>query len=119
MGIRTHHRRTAALTRGSAAADTQADPGAAPPGRRLPALAPAASTARVPGTPGGTPRLWAEQTRAYLTLALANLTALGRPHRRKPARRITVFVATTPLSARPDGSAPHRPPPAARPPHPR
>ncbi|MFI1045299.1 hypothetical protein ACH4U3_05680 [Streptomyces griseoruber] len=106
MGIRTHHRRTA-LYQGTATADTQGDHDPTPPRRRLPALAPGASTARVPGTPGGTGatlRLRAEQARAYLTLALATL---GRPHRRKPARRITVFVATPPsLSARPDGSAP-------------
>ncbi|MEU1512678.1 hypothetical protein ABZ490_11025 [Streptomyces sp. NPDC005811] len=106
MGIRTHHRRTA-LTPGTATADTQGDRDPAPPRRMLPARAPGASTARVPGTRGGTgagPRLWAEQTRACLTLALA---ALGRPHRRKPTRRITVFVVTPPpLSARPDDSAP-------------
>ncbi|WP_340380940.1 hypothetical protein U5640_33715 [Streptomyces sp. SS7] len=108
MGIRTHHRRTA-RTRGPATADTQGDRDPAPPRRRHPALAPGASTARVPGHRRGTgapatPRLWAEQTRAYLSLALATL---GRAHRRKPARRISVFVATPPsLSARPDGSAP-------------
>ncbi|WP_460064458.1 hypothetical protein [Streptomyces sp. YKOK-I1] len=106
MGIRTHHRRTAP-TPGTATADTQGDRDPAPPRHRLPALAPGASTARVPGTRcgfGATPRLWAEQTRAYLALARATL---GRPHRRKPTRRITVFVATpTSLSARPDGSAP-------------
>ncbi|WP_330350118.1 hypothetical protein [Streptomyces sp. NBC_00582] len=103
MGIRTHHRRTA-VGRGTATADTQGAPGAPRPRRPLPALAPGASTAHVPGLPAAARVAHsAEQVRACLTLALA---ALSRLHRRKPVRRITVFVATTPLSARPDGSAP-------------
>ncbi|MFJ8105258.1 hypothetical protein [Streptomyces sp. NPDC096132] len=56
----------------------------------------------VPRGSGGL-RLWAEQARGYLCLALG---ALSRLRRSRLDRRITVFVATAePVTARPDGSA--------------
>ncbi|WP_432099388.1 hypothetical protein [Streptomyces sp. WAC 04229] len=96
----------------------------------VPALAPDASTGRIPATlttalrrtatglrrrlarrdpetvtPRETPawRLWADLARGYLSLALS------RVPRPRPARTFTVFVATADtLSGRPGGPTPYR-----------
>ncbi|MEU1193996.1 hypothetical protein [Streptomyces sp. NPDC005859] len=131
MGIRMLHRRKApARVHAAATADTQAGPGAAPRTRARPALALAATTSRVPGTPvtalrkaaarlrrsaltrflaGFVPRddsrlrLWAGAVRDHLAEAR---DALGRLLRPRTARRVPLFVVTAnSLTGRPDGSA--------------
>ncbi|MET4659033.1 hypothetical protein ABID80_002748 [Streptomyces sp. PvP037] len=128
MGIRMLHRSAAPPRTGT----DGPTPGASEP---VPVFAAAASTARIPATlatalrsatanlgrrvTGPAPaarrdeqppwRLWAELTRAYLTLVL---TLLPRP---RPVRTVTVFVAAgDTLRVRPYGSAaayPHPPGP--------
>ncbi|CAL9412667.1 hypothetical protein ACIRP5_14775 [Streptomyces sp. NPDC101221] len=122
MGIRMlHHRTTPARARTDGPARVPLLP--------VPVFAPGASTGRTPATlrtvlhrtskdlrrrlaprapgaavPHRTPawRLWADLARGYLALAL---TLLPRP---RPARTVTVFVASTdPLGARPGGPAPY------------
>ncbi|MEV1069543.1 hypothetical protein [Streptomyces sp. NPDC050263] len=132
MGIRMLHRRKAhARVHVTATADTQVDPGAARRRRPRPALAPGAATPRLPRTPvtvlraaaarlprpaaltrllprGDSLRRWAGAARGFLALALGVLGRLPRPGTARTVRRIPVFVATaTPLTERPDGSAPH------------
>ncbi|MEU2225732.1 hypothetical protein [Streptomyces sp. NPDC018347] len=120
MGIRTLHRRTPVAVAGlwADAASAQAVP-AAP----VPALAPDASTARIPADPAmtfrgatsglrhrlaGRParvpdwRQWADLARGYLALTLTLVP------RSRPRHELTVFVAS--LTERPAAPGPHRPP---------
>ncbi|MGW2049476.1 hypothetical protein ACWCPF_30470 [Streptomyces sp. NPDC001858] len=131
MGIRMLHRRKAhARVHAAATADTQVVPGAVRRRRPRPALAPGAATPRLPRSPvtvlravaarlrcpaaltrllprGDGRRRWAEAARGFLTLAVGVLGRLPRPRTTRTVRRIPVFVATvTPLTERPDGSAP-------------
>lgn len=116
MGIRTLHRRT---VQARTAARTDATAAPSMPPSWVQALAADASTARIPVGPAaavrGTAgrlrhrlatradrtlawRQWADLCRGYLALLLALIP------RKRPARRMTVFVA--PLTERPYGSAP-------------
>ncbi len=123
MGIRMLHHRTTP-------ARASTDGPARVPLLPVPALAPDASTGRIPATlttalrrtatglrrrlarrdpetvtPRETPawRLWADLARGYLSLALS------RVPRPRPARTFTVFVATADtLSGRPGGPTPYR-----------
>jgi hypothetical protein len=123
MGIRLLHHRTAP-------AQASADGPACLPLPPVPAFALGASTARIPATVATALRhtaadlrrrlvrrdrtavrtsetpawlLWAGLARGYLALALTLLP------RSRPGHTVTVFIAApAPVSARPDGSAPHR-----------
>ncbi|MFF0836539.1 MULTISPECIES: hypothetical protein [unclassified Streptomyces] len=122
MGIRTLHRRTPEFLGGTRAeAGSASGPAAA--ASPVPALAPGASTARIPADRAAAARravagvlrrpaarirraahrrAWADLARAYLALLL---TAVPRT---RPRPTLTVFVAS--LNEQPPGPVPHRPP---------
>ncbi|MGW4437512.1 hypothetical protein ACWELO_17395 [Streptomyces sp. NPDC004596] len=126
MGIRTLHRRTPEILGGTRAeAGSASGPAAA--ASPVPALAPGASTARIPADraaaarravarlrrPGGRirraahRRALADLARGYLALLL---TAVPRT---RPRPTLTVFVAS--LTEQPPGPVRHRPPHQDRP----